>query len=162
MNEDPKMERLNRAVRQWSDQSNGSNPPAALEQSLFAEFARVHAARRRRRWVSALGIAAATIVALWIGFKPVGQPLIAHVEAPSAPSAVGEEPFVPIPYVISPAPFERVEVVRMEMPVAALIAAGIPVVSLDPSARVQADVVVGQDGRAHAVRIVSTPQSGPF
>jgi hypothetical protein len=41
------------------------------------------------------------------------------------------------------------------VPVAALIAAGLPVRTADPGALVQADVVVGQDGRPRAVRLVS-------
>jgi hypothetical protein len=41
----------------------------------------------------------------------------------------------------------------MDLAVSALIAAGIDVRSTEPV--VQADVLLGQDGRAHAVRILS-------
>jgi hypothetical protein len=43
----------------------------------------------------------------------------------------------------------------MELPVAALIAAGLQLRTADPGARAEADVVVGQDGRARAVRLIS-------
>ena len=67
-----------------------------------------------------------------------------------ASSQTGEEVFVQIPYVVPPAPYERTEVVRMDVPVAALIAAGF---RMDEAAAdsVSADVLVGQDGRPLAV-----------
>ena len=60
------------------------------------------------------------------------------------------EVFLKIPYVIPPAPYERTEVVRMDVPVAALIEAGF---SMNAAAAdsVPADVLVGQDGRPLAV-----------
>ena len=42
----------------------------------------------------------------------------------------------------------------MDLPVAALIAAGFDVRAVDPGATVQADVLTGQDGRAHAIRLL--------
>lgn len=71
------------------------------------------------------------------------------------PLAEPEAPFVEIPYTIPLAPYERASVMRMEMPVAALIAAGLPVRTAHTDGRAQADVVVGEDGRAHAVRVIS-------
>jgi hypothetical protein len=52
-------------------------------------------------------------------------------------------------------PAERASIVRMEMPVAALVAAGMPLFAADTGARVQADVVVGEDGLARAIRLIS-------
>jgi hypothetical protein len=63
------------------------------------------------------------------------------------------EAFVPIPYTAPLAPYERATIARMDLAVSALIAAGIDVRSTEPV--VQADVLLGQDGRAHAVRILS-------
>jgi hypothetical protein len=71
------------------------------------------------------------------------------------PVAEPEAPFVEIPYTIPLAPYERASIMRMEMPVAALIAAGLPVRTANTDGRAQADVVVGEDGRAHAVRVIS-------
>ncbi len=65
-----------------------------------------------------------------------------------------EQVFTALPYVVQPAMYERTEVLRMTVPVAELIAAGVRV-HADPGAHVEADVMVGQDGRARAVRLVS-------
>jgi hypothetical protein len=78
-----------------------------------------------------------------------------HAPAHGKPAVKSEQPFVAIPYVAPLDPYERAEVVRMELPVSALIAAGLQVDTDDARASVQADVVVGQDGRARAVRLVS-------
>jgi hypothetical protein len=43
----------------------------------------------------------------------------------------------------------------MEMPVAALIAAGLPLAISDPAAQAKADVLIGEDGRPRAVRLIS-------
>ena len=68
---------------------------------------------------------------------------------------VVEPSFVDLPYVVPLAPYERAEVVRMNVSVAALEAAGLDVHVPDTGATVLADVVLGQDGRAHAIRLVS-------
>ena len=54
------------------------------------------------------------------------------------------------------APNERANVVRMDVPVAALITAGLPMRVHDVSANASADVLVGEDGRARAVRLLAS------
>jgi hypothetical protein len=66
-----------------------------------------------------------------------------------------EEPFVQIPYTQPLAPWEHGEIMRMELPVAALIAQGFPLVTSDAGAAARADVLIGEDGRARAVRLIS-------
>jgi hypothetical protein len=63
-----------------------------------------------------------------------------------------EEPFLEIPYVAPLAPYEHTTVRRMDVPVAALIAAGFEVHLPETGGMVTVDVLVGQDGRAHAIR----------
>jgi hypothetical protein len=75
------------------------------------------------------------------------------------PAPKPEAPFIAIPYTLPLDPRERVDVVRMNMPVAALIAAGLPVGPADPTGQVKTDVLLGQDGRARAVRLVSVVSS---
>jgi hypothetical protein len=70
-----------------------------------------------------------------------------------------EQPFIAIPYTLPLEPYERANVMRMDVPVAALIAAGLPMNMVDPGARARADVLVGQDGRARAVRLISISSS---
>ncbi len=79
---------------------------------------------------------------------------------PQKHTAVIDDPsFIEIPYVAPLAPYERTSIVRMDVPVAALVAAGFEVHLIDAGASVRADVLFGQDGRAHAIRIV--PASEP-
>jgi hypothetical protein len=47
------------------------------------------------------------------------------------------------------------QVVRMEVPVSALIAAGLRPHIADQGAQAEVDVIVGQDGRPRAVRLIS-------
>jgi hypothetical protein len=61
-----------------------------------------------------------------------------------------EQVFLPVPYVVPPAPYERTGIVRMDVPVAALIAAGFRI-EKDTATSIPADVLVGQDGRVLAV-----------
>jgi hypothetical protein len=77
------------------------------------------------------------------------------VTAPRKAAAAAEAPFLEMPYVAPLAPYERVKVVRMDVPVAELTAEGLDVRAPDTGASVLVDVVLGQDGRAHAIRLVS-------
>jgi hypothetical protein len=74
------------------------------------------------------------------------------------PATPRNQVFVEIPYVVPAAPYERTSVVRMNVPVAALIAAGFRIRS-QAEDYVPADVLTGQDGRALAVSIY--PDSNP-
>ena len=69
--------------------------------------------------------------------------------------AADPPPFISIPYTTPLAPYERAQVMQVEMPVAELIAAGLPIATSDPGAQARADVIVGDDGRARAVRVLS-------
>jgi hypothetical protein len=82
---------------------------------------------------------------------------VLFVRPPSLPVR-RDEPFLSIPYVVPPAAYERTRVLRMSVPVAALRSAGIAIQLVDAGASVRADVLVGQDGRPLAVRLV--PGSG--
>lgn len=120
--------------------------PANLEAKLLAEFdaASRTAPNRFRWWLPAAAALAASLALAAIVF---------HRPAP-APRIAGE-PFVEIPYIAQLAPYERTKIVRMDVPVSALIAAGFEVHATDTGAALRADVLFGQDGRAHAIRLVS-------
>jgi hypothetical protein len=70
-----------------------------------------------------------------------------------------DQPFLAIPYTAPLASYERTSLVRMDLPVSALVAAGLPVRISDPAAQASADVLVGEDGRARAVRVISISTS---
>jgi hypothetical protein len=148
------MNRLDDAMsRLAADLGRGAPLEVALEveRSVLAEFDRVQRRKRGRVWIASAGAVAASVAAVWFAEnRPVEKAV-----APTAVESEAERPFVPIPYVLPPDPYERVEVVRMRMPVAALIAAGFQMQTADQSAEAEADVVVGQDGRARAVRLIS-------
>jgi hypothetical protein len=127
--------------------------PADLETQLLAEFDAVvrnasrlaprPAARRVRLWQGAAALAASLAIAAVALHRPLPAPRIAS------------EPFVEIPYIAPLAPYERTRIVRMDVPVSALIAAGFKVHAVDTGAALSADVLFGQDGRAHAIRLIS-------
>jgi hypothetical protein len=126
-------------------------PDEGIAARVMAEFDRAAALRRTARmsaarWVLAAGLAASVLLgAFWtLRRSPVVQPA-AFVESEEAR-------FLTIPYTIPLAPEERAEVVRMRIPVTALLAAGFRVPSADPSAAIDADALVSQDGRVRAIR----------
>jgi hypothetical protein len=94
---------------------------------------------RRLRKGAVFALAAAAIAALFVLY-PRQRP-------------TPKEVFTPIPYVIPAAPYERTEVVRMDVPVTALISAGIRIQSAGAASSVPADVLIGQDGRPLAVSL---------
>ena len=146
---------------------------AEMEARVLAEFDGAASRRRRARWIPVVGLAAAALIGVFRmeHRTPVSRPRV-RVMAEAAPRPVTpvvqvrhkvtprraseeSEPFLPIPYTVPLAPEERTAIVRMEIPVAALIAAGFDVPVVDPGAVVEADVLVSQDGRARAIRPVS-------
>jgi hypothetical protein len=99
----------------------------------------------RRNWRRPVGRWLAVAATVVIGALLISRPV-------PAPRLAREDPFVRIPYTVPPAPYERTEVMRMHVPVTALIAAGFEVHVADAGAAVPAEVLVGQDGRALAIR----------
>jgi hypothetical protein len=114
---------------------------------VMAEFDRNARSAKVRvlGWIAAVAVAAAACMAVLVTPK--------HANVPE------EAQFLPIPYTVPMAPEEHATVVRMEIPVTALIAAGFRVPATDPGATVQADVLVSQDGRARAIRPISISSS---
>jgi len=151
-------DRLMRAMRRLADESARVEAPPGIEAALLAEFDRAGRRRRRLSWTVAAAAIAASVAIVFSWDRHPNVPLPAPAAVVSE-DAQAEQPFVPIPYVAPLAQYERAEVVRMELPVSVLIAAGFPMRAEDPGAKAEADVVVGQDGRAQAVRILSISNS---
>lgn len=82
------------------------------------------------------------------------------VNSPSETRAANVEPqefttdFIPLNYEAAMMPPERGRVVRVELPRSALAAFGLPVNIDRANERVKADVVLGEDGLARAIRFV--------
>jgi hypothetical protein len=133
--------------------------------------------RRRRRlrklaWGgSALSIAAVALVAILDRPKPEARHVIVaevvRVPAPtlvvapplprrSIPKRKPEEVVTPFyPLMVSAPPFESGLLVRMTVPASAMRSVGLPVGDDHLSDQVLADVLVGQDDLARAIRFVS-------
>jgi anti-sigma factor RsiW len=132
------------ALAAWGQTLELRNPaPPGARERLAAGME--EPARRRAIW--AIPAIAATLAAGFalVAVAPRRTPPPAKPEAP---------PFVAIPYLPPLDPRENATVVRMNVRVAALVHAGYKVAA-DPDEVVLADVLVGEDGRAHAVRLLS-------
>ena len=128
--------------------------PANVEDRLLTEFRRRSRLRRARVWISAasVGAVAATIaVLLWIG--PLAPK---HAASPADAPALAEETagFYPLPDAEALPPVESAMVVRVQMPMASLELIGFPINQDRASDRVEAEVLLGQDGLARGVRLV--------
>ena len=148
---------LDRLLAVPAAQHRTARAPLSVERAVLAEFD----AARRHRVGKRLALAGAIAASLLVHEWPVSRPAaVAAVASPaSAPAVVvAAEPaqaFLAIPYTVPLAPGERATVVRMVLSASAMAAIGFPLPAIDPGNEAQADVLVGEDGRARAVRIVA-------
>ena len=162
------------ALRELRDADMGREAPASTEERLVTAFRR-HRARRRNFMLGwgAMAAAAMVTIALVIPARKPDRAPARVVVAKQQPVVVEVTPAAPVPVTVtvrapkaevrrvvrqaapavvmltgftplvdSSVPFERGEVVRILIPVAEF------------NTEVQADVVVGQDGLARAIRFV--------
>jgi hypothetical protein len=161
-------------------------PPADLESILLAEFDSTGLWRRRYfKPAAAMGAIAAVMACFAVLHAPPQrarlQPVVTRKEIAGSPPATVKParrsvprpvhrahtakpvedagPFVAIPHTVPLDPRERMTVMRVEMPVTALVAVGLTAAVPDPAASAQADVMVGEDGRIRAIRLVSLHSS---
>ena len=147
--------------------------PARVEARLLAAFrgqAGLSDSHTRRwwtplaAWAATAAVVAAAAVLLFVHQRqPAPQPLTATElaamdwsdgwqEEGDAGAAPGE--FIPLPNAARLAPSEDVNLVRVEVPRSTMIALGYPVAADRAAELVQADVVLGSDGLARAVRFL--------
>ena len=145
---------LTAGLRAVAEDDERYGTSSAVSMRLLAEVQAIGAARRRRTMLVSLGAAAVLLVAasvpVWRALSPeAGQPT---ADAPVITRELVTE-FFPLTYSNVPAPGGYV--VRMQVPRSALASFGATAFASDtPSASVLADVVVGNDGLARAVRFV--------
>ena len=152
---------LTKALRAVAKDDADMGASAEVKSTLRAELRLTRLAYRRRQQLTGLSVAAAVtlIAAGWWVFahRTTGSPTaIAHV-GPELSPAISEikSDFMPLPYSSVPTP--SVRMVRLEVPRQALASFGLA--SLEAvidsgTATVTADVLVGDDGLARAVRFV--------
>ncbi len=165
---------LLRGLRTLSAESRGQGAPGRVEARLLAAF-RGHSGgeeRPRRAWVPVLTWAMAAAVLAAIGLflirgrepdEPAQRNYPRRVEMASSPALVQRSTvhlasfdgdFVPLPNVAEISPDEEVNLVRLQVPGSALMALGVPIEAARAAEPVEADFVLGIDGRARAVRWV--------
>ena len=140
--------------------------PPEVEVRLRAAFRRKY---KRRVWP--YFVAAAAVVALFLVRVPKPQTMEIAILTPPVPvlPAAGKPPVVRrkrqppqevvtefYPLMEDPPPFERGELLRVSLPAAAMRSVGVPVSEDRLGETVQADVLVGQEGLARAIRFVNT------
>jgi hypothetical protein len=167
--------RLRAGLRTLAAELRRTEAPARVEVGLVAAFRsqqwQARRAQRRQWWIPALSWAAAAgvpmVVALFL-LRP-HQPLPAHRTAPGAVeaasvtdvpdpySAEGGDGFIALPNARGLDPNEEVNMVRVEVPRSAMLEVGLAVSADRVSELVEADVVLGPDGLARAIRFVDDP-----
>jgi len=70
-----------------------------------------------------------------------------------AAEGLDERPFIRIPYTVPAAPYERAALVKGEVPISLLVAAGFDAPAIDPGGTITAELMVGQDGHPYAFRL---------
>jgi len=132
--------------------------------ALFAEFRAGYRARRRSGAAHAIGLAMAALLAALIGtsmWLAVRRP--ANVSDPrltSTPLGEVTTAFLPLPY--GAVPYTSAQIVRLAVPRASMIPFGLITADAAPYIETQtvvADVLVGEDGLARAVRFVRPAQA---
>jgi hypothetical protein len=132
--------------------------PLHIEEQLRAQFRKQNRRRHLAAWMPAFSVATAAGIALllWVHAKPKPAPAPAVVAA-LAVAPVAEEDadssFYPLPEAEALPAVENAMVVRVQLPVSSLQLMGVPVGEERADASVQADLLLGQDGLARAVRL---------
>ena len=159
-------------LKALADSDREKEAPPEVEVRLRATFRRKY---RPRIWpyVAAIGLAAGMALFFVRAPKPQShvQPQEIAAVTPPAPALQVAKPaprrvahrhpprevvteFYPL--LEDPLPFERGELLRVSLPAAAMRSVGVPVSEDRLTEMVQADVLVGQEGLARAIRFVNT------
>ena len=135
------------ALRALADETRTAQAPARVEARLLAAYRQ---GAGGLRWVAGLrrglfGAAAAALAAIILMAPPPER-------RPAPAAAAGE--WYSLSYGLEPEPGEVAPVVRTRVPRTVLASFGVPVDPERATETIQADVVVGWDGRARAIRFV--------
>ena len=133
--------------------------PRYIEERLKSEFRRQNRHRHLLTWVPVFGVAAAAAIALllWIRSeapRPAPARAVAAVHAIAPVAEEESDGFYPLPEAEALPAVENAMVVRVELPVSSLQLMGVPVSEESADSNVEADLLLGQDGLARAVRLV--------
>jgi hypothetical protein len=167
--------RLRAGMRTLAAELRHTEAPARVELGLVAAFRshrwRAGRAQGRQWWIPALSWAAAAgvVIAAALFLLRPHQPVPAHrgapgsvemawvTDAPDPNPAEGDDGFIALPNAERLDPNEQVNMVRVEVPRSAMLEVGLAVSADRVSELVEADVVLGPDGLARAIRFVDEP-----
>jgi hypothetical protein len=144
MNDEPGLGRLLHRLAAESPREAGSS----TEQHVLAAFRGHHKRGRRRAFYAAIAAACLAIVIVSVRAHRVAR----HAATPPASITSG---FIPLPYAQSDVPLEQAVIVRVDLQPSAWSALNVPAPALTAGAVIRADLLIGQDGVARAVRVVN-------
>lgn len=153
-------------LRALAESDREKEAPPEVETRLRAAFRGKY---RRRIWPYFAAAAVAAGMASFFVKAPKTQTMEIAVAAPPAPALPAAQPVLRresapprevvtefYPLMEDPPPFERGELLRVSLPAAAMRSVGVPVSEDRLDEMIQADVLVGQEGLARAIRFVNT------
>lgn len=137
--------------------------PDYVRERLLVEFRKRSAHKRRIAWFTAgIGAAAAALLVMLAiphhSRFPANASPAASIASPadlsSVPADTADAGFYPLPEAEGLPPVEDATVIRVQMPASSLQLMGVALDEEAPTDPVQADILLGQDGLARAVRLV--------
>ena len=163
-----RQERLAAGLRQLGAQTRHLQAPSSVERQVVAGFrGRAEFARMPRpgslwwtvgAWAAGLAVTIGIAMLLAGGRQPESTERIrrhaTQLAVVEVPAVVEEGEFIPLPNAESIAPNEAVNLVRIEAPRSALVALGLAVDADRPDEPVEAEVMLGADGVARAIRFL--------
>ena len=141
---------LQQALRRLADTSPRDAAPVVEQRVLAAFRARRNRLQRALVYVAAAAACLLLAIAWFLRHSQPLQPIPAVTE--SSANITGA--FVALPYGQSDVPLEQAVIVRVKLQPSEWSALGVPVASPRANA-ISADLLIGQDGVARAVRLVS-------
>jgi hypothetical protein len=150
------------ALRAIAAEDASLAPSSAVEARLRREVRSIARARRRRGAVAALAAAAAVAIAVAAPWKRSADNAAPSPQPSTLAPRGGEGATAFFPLTYSSLPISNAQLVRVQVPRSALASFGLAPIDVPAaaapgtaSATVSADVLVGEDGVARAVRFVS-------
>jgi len=133
------------------------NASPAVEARLRAAF-RVRVNQKARLWGYVARVAASAVLGagLYLVWSQWTHRRGSEQQAAAIAPARERSEFIALPYAQSEVPLEQPVIVRVQIPVSELGLMGMPLAHATAGERVNADLLVGQDGIARGVRLVES------
>ena len=161
LEEQDRVRNVTEALRAAAGEDASLGASSVVEARLLGEVRSIARARRRRVAIVTLAAAAVLAIAVAVPWKRSADNASAGQQTPT-PAPRGEVATAFFPLTYSSLPISNAQLVRVQVPRSALASFGLapidvpsPAAGGTASATVAADVLVGEDGVARAVRFVS-------